>query len=150
MLDPPKFAPTVAHAERAARAYKDINRLALKLLAPGGVLFTFSCSGGIGAELFHKIVAGAGIDAGADAAILHRLEEGPRPSDDAAVPRGAIPEGPRAAEAVSSDVLDATARYGAGRGSAMRVSNFARCTLKKLFTLRTFASCVNSRCTSAW
>ncbi len=77
VLDPPKFAPTVAHAERAARAYKDINRLALKLLAPGGVLFTFSCSGGIGAELFHKIVAGAGIDAGVDAAILQRLEEGP-------------------------------------------------------------------------
>ena len=76
VLDPPKFAPTVAHAERAARAYKDINRLALKLLAPGGVLFTFSCSGGIGIELFHKIVAGAGIDAGVDAAILHRLEEG--------------------------------------------------------------------------
>jgi len=77
VLDPPKFAPTVAHAERAARAYKDINRLALMLLAPGGVLFTFSCSGGIGAELFHKIVAGAGIDAGVDAAILQRLEEGP-------------------------------------------------------------------------
>jgi len=77
VLDPPKFAPTVAHAERAARAYKDINRLALKLLAPGGILFTFSCSGGIGAELFHKIVAGAGIDAGVDAAILQRLEESP-------------------------------------------------------------------------
>ena len=76
VLDPPKFAPTSAHAERAARAYKDINRLALKLLAPGGVLFTFSCSGGNGPELFHKIVAGAGIDAGVDAAILHRLEEG--------------------------------------------------------------------------
>jgi len=77
VLDPPKLAPTVAHAERAARAYKDINRLALKLLAPGGVLFTFSCSGGIGAELFHKIVAGAGIDAGVDAVILQRLAEGP-------------------------------------------------------------------------
>ena len=77
VLDPPKFAPTAGHAERAARAYKDINRLALKLLAPGGVLFTFSCSGGIGIELFHKIVAGAGIDAGVDAVILHRLEEGP-------------------------------------------------------------------------
>ena len=77
VLDPPKFAPTVAHVERASRAYKDINRLALKLLAPGGLLFTFSCSGGIGPELFHKIVAGAGIDAGADAAIVQRLEEGP-------------------------------------------------------------------------
>ncbi|HEY2187849.1 MAG TPA: class I SAM-dependent methyltransferase, partial [Caldimonas sp.] len=60
VLDPPKLAPTVAHAERAARAYKDINRLALMLLAPGGLLFTFSCSGGIDAGLFHKIVAGAG------------------------------------------------------------------------------------------
>jgi len=74
VLDPPKFAPTAAHAERAARAYKDINRLALKLLAPGGVLFTFSCSGGVGADLFHKIVAGAGIDAGVNAAIVQRLE----------------------------------------------------------------------------
>ena len=77
VLDPPKFAPTAAHAERAARAYKDINRLALKLLAPGGVLFTFSCSGGVGAELFHKIVAGAGIDAGVNAAIVQRLEAAP-------------------------------------------------------------------------
>ncbi len=73
VLDPPKFAPTAAQAERAARAYKDINRLALKLLRPGGLLFTFSCSGGIGPELFHKIVAGAGIDAGVDALILQRL-----------------------------------------------------------------------------
>jgi 23S rRNA (cytosine1962-C5)-methyltransferase len=74
VLDPPKFAPTAAHAERAARAYKDINRLALMLLQPGGLLLTFSCSGGIGAELFHKIVAGAAIDAGVDGAILQRLE----------------------------------------------------------------------------
>ncbi|UZD54315.1 class I SAM-dependent rRNA methyltransferase [Caldimonas aquatica] len=73
VLDPPKFAPTAAHAERAARAYKDINRLALKLLEPGGLLFTFSCSGGIGTELFHKIVAGAGIDAGVDGFIHARL-----------------------------------------------------------------------------
>ncbi len=74
VLDPPKFAPTAAHAERAARAYKDINRLALKLLQPGGLLLSFSCSGGIGAELFHKIVAGAAHDAGVDGAILQRLE----------------------------------------------------------------------------
>jgi 23S rRNA (cytosine1962-C5)-methyltransferase len=73
VLDPPKLAPTAAHAERAARAYKDINRLAFKLLNPGGVLFTFSCSGGIGVELFHKIVASAGLDAGVDGAILQRL-----------------------------------------------------------------------------
>ena len=73
VLDPPKFAPTAAHAERAARAYKDINRLGLMLLNPGGLLFTFSCSGGVGPELFHKIVAGAGIDAGADGLILDRV-----------------------------------------------------------------------------
>ena len=77
VLDPPKFAPSVAHAARAARAYKDINRLALELLAPGGLLYTFSCSGGIGAELFHKIVAGAGLDAQVNAAILARLEAAP-------------------------------------------------------------------------
>ena len=72
VLDPPKFAPTVAHAERAARAYKDINRLAFKLLEPGGVLFTYSCSGGISGDLFHKIVASAGCDAQVDAYILER------------------------------------------------------------------------------
>ncbi|MGJ7484632.1 class I SAM-dependent rRNA methyltransferase [Variovorax sp. LT2P21] len=77
VLDPPKFAPTVAHAERAARAYKDINRLALKLLEPGGVLLTFSCSGGISADLFHKIVAGAGLDAGVDGYISERLGAAP-------------------------------------------------------------------------
>ncbi|MFT4243612.1 MAG: class I SAM-dependent methyltransferase [Acidovorax sp.] len=77
VLDPPKFAPTAAHAERAARAYKDINRLALQLLAPGGLLFTFSCSGGISADLFHKIVASAGADAGVDGYILERLGGAP-------------------------------------------------------------------------
>lgn len=77
VLDPPKFAPTSAHAERAARAYKDINRLALQLLEPGGVLFTFSCSGGISADLFHKIVASAGTDAGVDAFISERLGGAP-------------------------------------------------------------------------
>jgi 23S rRNA (cytosine1962-C5)-methyltransferase len=77
VLDPPKLAPTAAHADRAARAYKDINRLALMLLAPGGLLLSFSCSGGISAELFHKIVAGAAADAGVDGAILQRLESAP-------------------------------------------------------------------------
>jgi 23S rRNA (cytosine1962-C5)-methyltransferase len=77
VLDPPKLAPTVAHAERAARAYKDINRLALLLLRPGGALFTFSCSGGIDADLFHKIVAGAGLDAGVDGFIYARLGAAP-------------------------------------------------------------------------
>ncbi|MEY4738055.1 MAG: hypothetical protein RL302_2374 [Pseudomonadota bacterium] len=77
VLDPPKFAPTVAHAERAARAYKDINRLAFKILEPGGVLFTYSCSGGINADLFHKIVASAGCDAGVDGYIHERMGGAP-------------------------------------------------------------------------
>jgi 23S rRNA (cytosine1962-C5)-methyltransferase len=73
VLDPPKFAPTAQHAPRAARAYKDINLWAMKLLRPGGLLATFSCSGGIGAELFQKIVAGAALDAKAEMAIVARL-----------------------------------------------------------------------------
>ena len=73
VLDPPKFAPTAHHAEKATRAYKDINLLALKLLRPGGLLATFSCSGGVSAELFQKIVAGAALDARADAAIVARF-----------------------------------------------------------------------------
>jgi 23S rRNA (cytosine1962-C5)-methyltransferase len=73
VLDPPKFAPTAAHAAKAAGAYKDINLLAFKLLRPGGLLMTFSCSGGISAELFQKIVAGAALDADADAQIVSRL-----------------------------------------------------------------------------
>ena len=73
MLDPPKFAPTAHHVEKATRAYKDVNLLALKLLRPGGLLATFSCSGGISADLFQKVVAGAALDARADAAIIGRF-----------------------------------------------------------------------------
>lgn len=76
VLDPPKLAPTAQHAARAARAYKDINLLALKLLRADGLLATFSCSGGVSAELFQKIVAGAALDAGADAAIIGRFAAG--------------------------------------------------------------------------
>ena len=73
VLDPPKFAPTAAFAEKAARGYKDINLLALKLLRPGGLLASFSCSGGVSAELFQKILAGAALDAGAEASIVGRF-----------------------------------------------------------------------------
>ena len=73
ILDPPKFAPTAAQVRNAARAYKDINLLALKLLAPGGLLATFSCSGGVSPELFQSIVAGAALDAGTDAKIIERF-----------------------------------------------------------------------------
>ena len=73
VLDPPKFAPTAAQVKNAARAYKDINLLALKLLRPGGLLATFSCSGGVSAELFQSIVAGAAVDAGVAAKIIERF-----------------------------------------------------------------------------
>jgi 23S rRNA (cytosine1962-C5)-methyltransferase len=73
ILDPPKFAPTAAFAEKAARGYKDINLLGFKLLRPGGVLATYSCSGGISDDLFQKIIAGAALDAGVDAQIVHYL-----------------------------------------------------------------------------
>ena len=77
VLDPPKFAPTAAQAEKAARGYKDINLLAFKLLRPGGLLVTFSCSGGVDADLFQKIVAAAALDAGVEAQIVEHLAQGP-------------------------------------------------------------------------
>jgi len=77
VLDPPKFAPTRSHVHRATRAYEDINLLALKLLRPGGLLFTFSCSGGVEADLFQKIIFGASVDAEREIQILERLSQGP-------------------------------------------------------------------------
>ncbi|MGE4110414.1 MAG: class I SAM-dependent rRNA methyltransferase [Burkholderiales bacterium] len=80
ILDPPKLAPTAAHAAKAARAYKDINLLGFKLLNPGGRLMTYSCSGGVSPDLFQKIVAGAALDAGVDARIerwLHAAADHP-------------------------------------------------------------------------
>lgn len=76
VLDPPKFAASREHVDRAARAYKDINLTGFKLLRPGGLLFTYSCSGAIDAALFQKIVAGAAADARVDARILKRLGAG--------------------------------------------------------------------------
>jgi 23S rRNA (cytosine1962-C5)-methyltransferase len=80
VLDPPKLAPTAAHAERASRAYKDVNLFALKMLRPGGHLMTYSCSGGIAPDLFQKIVAGAALDAKVDARVemwLHAAADHP-------------------------------------------------------------------------
>ena len=76
VLDPPKFAPTEKHVPNAARAYKDINLWALKLLAPGGHLLTFSCSGAVSPDLFRKIVAGAAADARADVQVMQALGPG--------------------------------------------------------------------------
>ncbi|MCA3147813.1 MAG: class I SAM-dependent methyltransferase [Burkholderiales bacterium] len=76
VLDPPKLAPSRHHVERAARAYKDLALFGLRLLAPGGFLFTYSCSGAISAEMFEKIVADAAADAPAEAVIVERLRAG--------------------------------------------------------------------------
>lgn len=88
VLDPPKFAHTAAHAERASRAYKDINLHALQMLAPGGLLMTYSCSGGVTSELFQKIVAGAALDAGRTARIVQRLQGAADHPVDLAFPEG--------------------------------------------------------------
>jgi 23S rRNA (cytosine1962-C5)-methyltransferase len=77
VLDPPKFAPTSAQVQRATRGYKDINLLAFKLLRPGGILATFSCSGGVSVELFQKIVAWSALDAGVTAQIVDHLKQSP-------------------------------------------------------------------------
>ena len=77
-LDPPKLANTEAQVDKASRAYKDLNLLAVKLLAPGGVLLTWSCSGAMTMDLFQKVVAGAALDARRTVRIVGRLHQ---PSD---------------------------------------------------------------------
>lgn len=93
VLDPPKFAPTAAHADKATRAYKDINLLAFKLLRPGGTLVTFSCSGGVDAALFQKIIAGSALDAGVDAQIVEYLAQSPDHPVSLHFPEGAYLKG---------------------------------------------------------
>lgn len=93
ILDPPKFAPTASHVAKAARGYKDINLLAFKLLRPGGILITFSCSAGVDAMLFQKIVAGAALDAGVDAQILYWLFQAEDHPVGLAFPEGAYLKG---------------------------------------------------------
>lgn len=88
ILDPPKFAPSASHADKASRAYKDINLLACKLLSPNGLLMTFSCSGGISLDLFQKIVAGAALDSGRTARIVERLQGSADHPVDLAFPEG--------------------------------------------------------------
>lgn len=77
ILDPPKFAHSQRDIERAARGYKDLNWLALRLLRPGGLLATFSCSGLVSADLFQKIIFSAAVDAGRDVQILQPLSQAP-------------------------------------------------------------------------
>jgi 23S rRNA (cytosine1962-C5)-methyltransferase len=75
VLDPPKFIESRQHLPRGCRGYKDINMQALKLLRPGGLLVTFSCSGLLEADLFQKIVSDAALDAGRDLQLIDRLQQ---------------------------------------------------------------------------
>ncbi|HEY7751041.1 MAG TPA: class I SAM-dependent methyltransferase [Ignavibacteriaceae bacterium] len=75
ILDPPKFAESVSQVDKAAKGYKDINLLAIKLLNPNGILFTFSCSGHVSQDLFQKIVAGAALDSGREVKIIQQLTQ---------------------------------------------------------------------------
>jgi 23S rRNA (cytosine1962-C5)-methyltransferase len=93
ILDPPKFAAAPAQVERAARGYKDINWLACRLLRPGGLLATFSCSGAIDRDLFQKIVFGAALDAGREARIVAHLSQGPDHPVLLSFPEGAYLKG---------------------------------------------------------
>jgi len=76
VLDPPKFAETKSQVMKAARGYKDINLLAMKLLNPNGILATFSCSGAMTAELFDTVLAEAAQDAGRDFQMIARTRQG--------------------------------------------------------------------------
>jgi 23S rRNA (cytosine1962-C5)-methyltransferase len=93
ILDPPKFAEARGQVEGASRGYKDINLQAFGLLRPGGLLFTFSCSGHMPPELFQKIVSDAALDAGREGRILRRLEQGPDHPTSLAFPEGSYLKG---------------------------------------------------------
>ena len=75
ILDPPKFAHNLGQIDRAARAYKDLNRVGLALVKPGGILATFSCSGVVSPDLFQKIIFSAAIEAKRDAQIVEKLTQ---------------------------------------------------------------------------
>lgn len=93
ILDPPKFVDARSRLEAAARGYKDVNLLACQLLAPGGLLATFSCSSLVDPALFQKIVAGAALDAGRDAQILARFDQAPDHPTALAFPEGSYLKG---------------------------------------------------------
>jgi 23S rRNA (cytosine1962-C5)-methyltransferase len=88
ILDPPKFVDSIQHLDKGARAYKDINLLAIKLLNPGGFLLTYSCSGHMEEKLFQKVVADAALDAGRDLRIIKWLGQASDHPVSAAFPEG--------------------------------------------------------------
>jgi len=93
VVDPPKFAHSEREVKRAARAYKDVNLLAFRLLRPGATLFTCSCSGSVSADLFQKIVFGAAVDAEQEAQIVGYLAQGADHPVALTFPQGAYLKG---------------------------------------------------------
>lgn len=93
ILDPPKFAPTASFVNKAARGYKDINLLAFKLLNPGGILATFSCSGGISRDFFLRVLSGAAQDAGVNARIQLHMGQSADHSANLSFPEGSYLKG---------------------------------------------------------
>ena len=88
VLDPPKFARHPGEMQRAARGYKDINLVAMRIIKPGGMLFTFSCSTAVDVKLFRQIVFAAAVDAGREVQLLHHLAAGPDHPVDLCHPEG--------------------------------------------------------------
>jgi 23S rRNA (cytosine1962-C5)-methyltransferase len=76
VCDPPAFAKSRGDVDRAARGYKDVNLHALKLVEPGGLLMTFSCSGHMSLDLFQKVIFAAALDAGRRVSFVRRLGAG--------------------------------------------------------------------------
>ncbi len=75
VLDPPKYAPSRSALNKAARAYKDLNRLGMQVLKEGGLLATFSCSGAMDMETFKNIIAWAALDAGKEVQVIHQFHQ---------------------------------------------------------------------------
>ncbi|PYQ35062.1 MAG: 23S rRNA (cytosine(1962)-C(5))-methyltransferase RlmI [Acidobacteria bacterium] len=73
VCDPPAFARTRSDIDRAARGYKDVNLFAMKLVEPGGLMMTFSCSGHMSLDLFQKVIFAAALDAGRRVSFVRRL-----------------------------------------------------------------------------
>ena len=72
MLDPPAFAKNKASVEKALAGYKDINLRALRLLEPGGILVTCTCSYHVDDSMFADVVHAAAVDAGCQVSIVER------------------------------------------------------------------------------
>ena len=72
VLDPPKYAPSRSSLDKATRAYKDLNRLAMLLLNKGGLLATYSCSGAMDMETFKQVLAWAALDAGKQVQFIYQ------------------------------------------------------------------------------